>query len=247
MKNEWDDQLDLYVDSMLEELPRHRFETEMLDDDRLRRAVAQQRSIDASLRRQLAPPPTLDLGAVVRAAAEPPPSPALSTRWRSWAIAASLLATFVGVWLGWEAIQSRRQAPGPYDRPWTTLTQLYDQTVETGFEPDWVCADDAEFAAHFRDSYGQPLLLAPGNVEALGLSIGYVMSPRTTCLLARVDGRDVLVAIDRVEVDGGAALDQTDGLNRFRRLLGRLVAYEITPLAEPRVLDSLYQPEQATP
>ena len=59
-------------------------------------------------------------------------------------------------------------------------------------------------------------------------------------MLARVDGVPVMVFVDRTSADTDPKLDQGRvGLHLFRKELGSLVLYEVTPLGEPRVMDYL--------
>jgi hypothetical protein len=66
------------------------------------------------------------------------------------------------------------------------------------------------------------------------------MSPHTTAMLARVDQSPVLVFVDRLERDQPQAMPEpSSGLRLFRKQLGELVLYELTPLTAPRVMDFL--------
>jgi len=115
--------------------------------------------------------------------------------------------------------------------------------------PEFVCKDDAEFAEAVRKRLGQPLILAatPG-VAALGWAYGddyngKIVGDKTMVLINTVDGEKVLVFMDRLRDDRKLdAAPLPDGLKLFRREVGSLVLYEVTPLARPRVIESLVVP-----
>jgi hypothetical protein len=121
---------------------------------------------------------------------------------------------------------------------------VYGDTVAAGFEPAWVCADDREFALTFKSLHHQGLLLAdpPPQIETLGLLYCNSITHRTIGVLFRVDGKPVIVFVDQVERDAVQPRPFV-GLNVFRRQIGRLVLYELSPLAEPSVLPLFYDPD----
>ena len=79
-----------------------------------------------------------------------------------------------------------------------------------------------------------------------GLSYLAGLSRESTSMLAHVDGRPVIVFVDRVERDWRPPVghDARTGLNVFRTERAGLALYEVTPLAEPHFLDS-FQPRAA--
>ena len=121
---------------------------------------------------------------------------------------------------------------------------MYKEELRTGFEPDWVCEDDAEFARAFVEHFQVPLLLSslPGDVEALGLAYAHVLSSETIYLLARVEDDPVLVFVDRMEARGGRPLESPAELHLFSKRLGDLILYELTPRQEARLLDAFTVP-----
>ena len=60
--------------------------------------------------------------------------------------------------------------------------------------------------------------------------------------LARVDGQPVVVFVDRAERDPSTLQEPTEGLHLFRRPLGGLVLYELTPLEYPALLEQFFLP-----
>ena len=203
--------------------------------------------IDASLRRLFVPPAQPVLDRIVDRAVERI-RPAVRPGFRSirrLAAAAAIAAALVGGWQIWRAVGPGAGAPAAYrHQPWRSLDTVYRDTVAGGFEPAWVCADDREFTLTFRSVHHQGLLLAetPPHIAAVGLSYCNSITPRTICVMARVHGEPVIVFVDGVERDTGQT-HPSGGLNVFRRQIGRLVLYELSPLAEPSVLPLFYDPD----
>ena len=139
----------------------------------------------------------------------------LNQSWFQVAVAAAvLLAASLGIWFN-SGNGLIEPAPGV-----RSLAAIYSETVDRGFRPYYFCDDDVRFAGTFQSRLGQALVLAelPANAEMLGISYLGGISRNATAMLARVDGQEVLVFVDRtgepgqsvatVDVDG-------DGLNIF--------------------------------
>lgn len=245
------DQLDLYLDGLLPPAERAAFERRLDAEPALAALVARQRSIDACLKKQFAPP---DFGpAIAPLSVSPngqatgmrlsPESPGHIPHRRKFLAAAAvigLLAFFGWRFSGYFAPVDDRYAP----KPWRSLEAIYQEKVASGFQVDWECKDDEEFSNTFRSRLGQHLLLAqlPPNVQSLGLAYCNSISPNTVFLLARVDGREVIVFADRLFDDKPQPPLRTAGLSLFRREIDSLVLYELTPSAEPKVLPHFYNP-----
>jgi hypothetical protein len=207
-----------------------------------------EQSIDAALRRLFEPPPQAGLDAIAdRAFAQIRAASDLRRRGVRWlAAAAAIAAACVGTWQIWRAVGPPSRPPAAYrQQPWRSLETVYRDTVAAGFEPRWVCADDREFALTFRSLHHQGLVLAdtPPSIEAVGLSYCNSITPGTIGVLVRVDGKPVVVFVDRVERDAGQPRPP-EGLNLFRRQIGRLVLYELSPLQEPSVLPWFRDPDE---
>ncbi len=170
------------------------------------------------------------------------PAPArASLPWKRWgglAAAAAILLTFAGLFRAyWDARvpDFRLLEPAP----------MYQQLVSAGFQPAVVCKTEPEFARLVREKLGSALVaVATPGVEVLGWGYqddykGSPISPHTMMLLARVDGREVLVLLDRASRDRDLSLPEGSGLRLFRREVGPIVAYEVTPLAGERVINTL--------
>jgi hypothetical protein len=90
------------------------------------------------------------------------------------------------------------------------------------------------------------MLLAelPEDVVALGLSYSNTISPRTMLLLTEVAGESVLVFIDRRDTDDERSLFRGDDIHLFRRNVGDLVLYELSPFENRRVIDYFFNPDE---
>jgi hypothetical protein len=62
-----------------------------------------------------------------------------------------------------------------------------------------------------------------------------------------INGQKVIVFIDRASADTTPQKLGNPALNLFRREVGTLVLYELTPLDRSYVLDLFYDPSPATP
>lgn len=125
------------------------------------------------------------------------------------------------------------------------MLAIYQDDVMKGFEPDWVCRDDVEFANAFRGHYGQRLQLhpLPGNIAALGFSYANTISQRTLLVLVRVDERPVMVFVDRIASDDRRSWPAESNLHLHRAIIGELVVYELSPFEEPHVLSYFFDPD----
>lgn len=245
--------LDEYLDGLLDEDATGRFEEKITTDRALQAQIERQTAVNDSLQRRYTPPSGVErrvVEAVRKAAAATPASiaraEAIPFYRRRWAIAALLALGVVGAWRLVGVIEQSlvdRDEYGP--KPWTSVVTYYRNAVESGFEPEWVCKDDDEFANAFKKRFRQPLLVAATTGPVVGLGLGYAncLTARTMTYLTRVQGKPVVVFVDRVKKDTRPELPPNSGLNLFRKELDRLVLYEISPLAEPHVLDLFYVPE----
>lgn len=198
-------------------------------------------------------PPPLELPAITDPIAESPiHAPAIAGRvgkpWlRRFAIAAMLLGGIYGAWIAWPLLNPPiDSSSSPSIAPKVlTASAAYNSEVASGFEPDWVCANDEEFINTFKDRLGQGLVMKPATDRAhmLGLDYAKVLSPLTITMLGKVDDQPVLVIIDRTASDKPDSVNaDLGGLNAFRREIGSLVLYEITPLDAPAILDLIGEP-----
>ena len=242
--------IDAYADGQLTGDERADFERQLQDRPELASQIERHREVDGALRRLFHPPSQERLRSIVDGAREATGNgSALRRPWplatRRLAVAAGLAAAVLGLWQIWAVLGPGGPPAGPgYEgQPWRNLETVYRDTIAEGFQPAWVCKDDAEFAQTFWGLYRQKLLLAelPTDVAVLGLSPCNTITRRTTSVLARAGGREVMAFVDWTHRDW--ELDPVPGFHLFRRPVGRLVLYELTPLDHPSLLGSFYDPD----
>ncbi|HEV8606735.1 MAG TPA: hypothetical protein VGQ99_15275 [Tepidisphaeraceae bacterium] len=245
--------LDLYCDGLLAGDELRAFEEQLARDPQLRAQVDAQRKIDASLRRVLVAP----AAPVVSKIASSAPSGGADTpggsgtparhpfihriRRSPWIAIAAVLIIGLSVWRVWDTYYAHHTEDPIYiaSAP-RTMDTIYKVEKDRGFVPMWVCRNDKEFATTFWKNLGSALTFrnAPPNVASLGLSYGNTvgLSPKCVYMLFKINGREVIVFIDRKQNDGTPKLS-TPGMNLFRREAGEFVLYEMTPLDRPMVYD----------
>ncbi len=213
----------------------------MSSDGQMQRELQLQRQIEESLQRMFVPSAApADLLARLQLRT-PLTQPATKSR-RNWAklAFAAIAVSLVWGFLIWQFLPARRSVVEYKNLP---LATIYDQTVASGFQPYWVCKDPHEFASTFFTRQGQGLLLGdmPAGTKMEGLAYTGGISPFTTTMLARTDGQPIMIFVDRASADIHPVLpkDETK-LHLFRKELGPLVLYELTPLDHATVMDYLH-------
>ena len=238
-----------YLDGTLSGQDRESMSQQIAASPELKAEIELNIQIDAALRRSFAPagPPP----ALLAKLREPTPSKPIAGRLpsrRAALIAAAMAASVVWGMLAWRYLGNR--PPVPIYDPQMPLASIYQTTIAEGFKPAWVCEDDREFASTFQKRQGQGLLLAklPEGSKMEGLTYVGGMSRYTTTMLARVDNHPVMVFVDRADADPHPALScGGNDLHLFRKELGPLVLYELTPLDKPHVMDYLHLVEAPSP
>jgi hypothetical protein len=204
-------------------------------DPELARESDLHRRMTGSLKSQFAPP-AIELPAPPPLAFKAPPAPV--RRWAVMALAAALVLCVTGGM--WFALASRISGS----------ERLYRTLAAANYRPDWVCSTDEQFVEILRYRLGDAFLV---NADAAVALIGwkYVREPlsiQALALMAKVDGDHSVVLVDRLIND--KPLEEPSpgsGLKLFRREIGGLVLYEITPLSTPRLLDLAYPAPPAPP
>ncbi|MBC8104975.1 MAG: hypothetical protein H7Z14_00160 [Anaerolineae bacterium] len=263
--------IDAYCDDQMSSEKRSRFEEQLAREPALRDAVARQRQIDQSLQRMFMPVIGAGLGAdAVLAKLKPPhaaevPAPSNgkvihhsqhathNVQPRKFvrtplAIAAALVFLVCGpfaIWNAWDAFyQPSKVAYEP--KPVRPLDVAYRAEVESGFNCDWACKSQNEFGAYFAAGFGQPLQMKdpPADVASIGLKYTGGITPNTISYMARVQGQPVMVFADKLDADAaaGQTLANPKGLHIYKRTIGPLVLYEVSPLDKPMLLDLFYTP-----
>lgn len=255
------DLIEAYLDGLLTDEQRRRFEQHLAGDARLRAELDRQRRIDESLRRQFQPPQhwQLDRQRLFAAhngtAAATSHASADAARPRTFplrpvaAVAAALVLIATGIWLTVNALRSPGSGSG-YDHaaylPSTprTMHEVYDRTQNLNFEADWLCETSAEFTDAFRERFGRPLALKGdlGGTGVVGMSYSYTLTPRTMAVLFKIDDVELIVFADRIEADHPPQLTDDSDLHVHRREVGGYVLYEVSPRDRPIALDLFIVP-----
>lgn len=250
--------LEAHLDGRLGEDDRRTLEARLAADPAARAELAFQQRIDAALRRVAVPSDPSALLARVNAAQRAGRVLALQRQVRRMrivrlAVAAVLvLAVGGGGWLGWSWWRGTTTPEERYysDQLWRSLETVYRDEVKGGFKADWECKTEHEFARTFYMRFGQGLLLAtlPDGIKSIGLSYCNSLSKKTTHLLATVNGQKVIVFVDRKPGPDAPepSLSAESKLHLYKRELGRLVLYELSPLDHPYLLDVFYDPQKST-
>jgi len=237
--------LDAFLDRMLPPHVRENIAREVGRDRELRAEVELQERIDASLRRTfLAPAPSAALLAQLQQPAPPTTRsfrPRFGKRWFTLSIA------LVAVGVSWGTVAwillPRPEVRRPAARQPLPLVDAYQRQVDGGFKPDLANADEHSFAATFFSRQGQGVRIRPlpKGSQLVGLAHINGCGPGTTAVMARVGGSPVMVFVDRLDADTHPDPPAAcTGLHMFRREMGPLVAYELSPLDKPSVVSDLY-------
>lgn len=227
-----------YLDGLLEGDELREFESALASDASLRSSVELDRRIADRLDAMLHPGAAFSIRGNRENASS---SNSNRQRWRPiGAIAAALvIVAAIGI-----TYRIQVGASGSFASATREPIEIYRTTIERGFEPAWVCEDDAQMLSYTRERFGRGLLFEP--VPGLTLvGWGYangVLSDLTLSLLVEHGKERILLLVDRSRDDRAledpALTDPT--LHMFRRKVGRFVLYEVTPRDRPLLLDAAY-------
>lgn len=242
--------LNAHLDGRLTGDEAARFRRLIDDDAELRAEFELQSAVDGSLRRLYTPPAAARSGVngkLPQAAIEPKPAAA-----RPWRRSRRLLPLAAAAAIAVTGLLIYRSMPTA-DEPQFIMNELqltqrtpdafYQVLKARGFDTDWDCDDDRDFAAfvHRRLKHGLMLARAPENVQVLGLAYGWTLSRKSVHLSARVDGQGVVVFIDRIDNPDRQAAAPTCKLNVYERRTDRFVLFEMSPLDRPHLLDLFHE------
>lgn len=232
--------INAYLDGLMSPEEVQAFEGQLAQDETLRAHLDWQRSIQQRLKSSL----DFDqLRNAIEKKIEPPTSrPILRMRmliYAGMAAAAAVVLSFVLSELNERAMTSMSSRYEIVVRP---PAEVYDALVASGFQPAEVCTVE-QIPGWTEEKLGVRLAVAnvPNEVTLLGWSYGYDLSGRLLgdyagVLLTRVAEQEVLVVMDKLANDRDLVTTGREDLFIYRRELGDLVFYELTPLSEARVI-----------
>lgn len=241
------EQLDDYLDGLMNAEQREVFEARLRAHPELNREIQLDAQIDASLDRlfpleQASEEYIEDVITQASTSSEPSTSRLLPYRSLSRTMRVAILGLAAAVaWIivGFQLEDSAPETPFFQAKP---VAVVYQEVVENGFDPYYECREEDRFAAVFLQRQRQALRLAtlPPGSRMLGLSYPGGLSRDTTAMLCRVDGQPVMVFIDRLENDLPiAARNDVSEIKVHRVARDGLVFYEVTPLDACRVIEYL--------
>jgi len=192
---------------------------EFSDQQQLDFELQLQEKIDASLRRSFPAEPIKEslhrekMDALV-ASSRVPERRRMAVRVMVLAASVLLLASLVFLPL------NRRNSSGGIVFNRKPLEVLYQDSLDRGFKPYYVCDDPVRFAGQFDKKVGVPLRLAemPDYKQMVGIAFLGGVSRNTTAMLGRVNDKPVLVFVDKLSND-----DQ-----RMRSQVGKSGQYHIS-------------------
>lgn len=240
------DALDRYLDGSMAESEHAAFEATIAGSAALREEVALQRQMDAALRTAFAAPQIAPIAGILtreeaRAFSPKKARVGWSRERRMFLALAAVLALVFSIqgyfWLSGGSSTEERPS----------LASIYQQLVDHKFRPTEECTSNEKFAGWMKSRFG--VALAPKedrpDVQLVGWSSSTAISNYTGLLLAKVDGKPVVVAIDSVDRqrDWGFPCRRQPGddaeVNFFSAEIDGIAVYEITPLDHPRIIDNL--------
>ena len=253
-KEQSDPQLDDFVDGRLDEGSAAAFQQRLMDDPELQKQVDMDHRVADAIKRQCTPPtfPAQLRDAIHSHAAgtrgsedgvecaSPPLGDRSATAVRTFQLRLLLVlaASVAAVAIGWQLTLLQLEKKGDSRYQQITMSAVYDESVERGFEPLWECPP-LRFAMTFSRRQKVPLLLQdlPEGVEMVGLSYLAGLQPTSTCMLARVRGIEVLVWVEQQSRDRQVTPPaKGSNLALYREEKFGLVFYEVSPLPEPALL-----------
>jgi hypothetical protein len=248
--------LDLYLDGLLTGEALAAFERRLESEPALREVAERQRALDERVRQTYRPPAmriTLPAAGAEAAAGRHTPAgrSAGSFKFPGWArylAYAAVIAVIAGV--VWQF-----QNPGSKRPARLSAGSVFARLMNVGFKPEFVCTTDEEFNKTMKERFGQGLLIASApNIELIGwaYSKGYsgsVISTDELILMAKVDGKEALVFMDKKEHEPGwgpfRGIEEypPPGMNVFRGVVGDMVLYELSSSGAPVLINRAYVPK----
>lgn len=225
--------IDSYLDGMLDEAQRSAFEAELARNAPLRAALELQRKIDASLRASFAP----EAVAIPSDAAPAPFAIGVKKDRFAWLRVAALVA-LVGLAVFTYYMRSHFMSDGRL-----APIAAYEQIRLEQFSPQIVCTTEADFRRFARNRYGREFAVrtVPGLMLTGWSYDPIVLGENSSSLLAKLDGQDIVVFMDKEGEDRSLALAQKHGLHVFKKRAAGMVFYEVTPRETPVVIENIVE------
>lgn len=238
--------LNAYLDGALSPTDAARFESVIERNPKLRELIESQHDIEASLKRSFNPPrqapqiPSEPARESISIAEHKADAVAEKPRRKSrgflkgLAMAAMLAIVAYGAYWGWEN-QSIFTGKG------IRMARFYEQSKASDFKEDWKCDSEQQFQTTFWYRLGSAVAIAgrlPSDVEVHGIKYGHTLSDQSVHLTATVDGKGIVVFVDKKENDRKDDVSGA-GLHAFRKETDHLVLVEVSPFDKPRLLDLL--------
>jgi hypothetical protein len=261
--------LDAYLDGLLSGPDRQAFEARLAQSPQLRAEADAQRRLDGSLRSLFVVPVPAPLPPV-HVNGKPPPGPGAGGAAGGGAAAAAagaagvaglagkgplllaLLLALLGGALGWWYMAGGRF--WSRTKPDLSLENAYRQLQSDGFAPETQVNGESELARVIVERLQSRIPLrrlnlrpAPPGVQWLGIAPHCGLPFGGAIVMSKVDGRDVLLMVGPSYGNGTQSVPSWSKLHLFRKEVGPLVVWEVTPLKQPRLLDLVTLPDAQSP
>lgn len=129
------------------------------------------------------------------------------------------------------------------------VQSTYARLERTGWNPDFTCKTDEEFAQKVKERLGTAMVIPMSTLGVVLDGWGYAqdydggpLSNSTMYLLTHVDGKRVLVLIDKRKNDRKLYLPPDSTLTLHRKEIGDLILYEVTPWPQSKAIDAAILP-----
>lgn len=123
------------------------------------------------------------------------------------------------------------------------LVSIYNDTVDDGFIPYYDCSDEQRFRTTMQHRHGSEMRLdaLDGNAKMLGVSYTGGLSRETTAILFEIEGKPVIVFVDKDSVELPDSILDTgeSGLFAHRERRDGLTLVELSPFDSVRAAASL--------
>ena len=239
---EFNEQLEAFLDGQFTDSEEKDFRT-LNDQAQLSEEMKLQSQIDNSLRKQF----TFDK-AEWRKHLNHPNTNAVGSGWSGPRIVWLTVAASLFLLAATIVVVTRNGNDRGFEFQQRPLAQLYDESVDRGFQPYYECEDLDRFAQVFAKRQGVELSLSTMPVEKRMLGLSYLggFTSDSTAVLCEVGQAKVIVFVDRLEHDNEAnAYRKQPGstLNIFRVVRRDLVFYEVTPLNSGEMIEHFVFPD----